>query len=154
MKVEFWVIGKTSFSYLQKGIDDYKNRLNKMTNFKLSILPEIKDNNEKSLMKKEAKIVLDKLQTHDFLVLLDERGKTYSSIEFAKQIEEWQMNSYKRLVFLIGGAYGFDQTLYDRANSKLSLSTMTFSHQIIRLIFMEQVYRAYSIIKGLPYHHG
>ena len=154
MKVEFWVIGKTSFSYLQKGIDDYKNRLNKMTNFKLSILPETKDNNEKSLMKKEAKVVLDKLQTHDFLVLLDERGKTYSSIEFAKQIEEWQMNSYKKLVFLIGGAYGFDQTLYDRANSKLSLSTMTFSHQIIRLIFMEQVYRAYSIIKGLPYHHG
>jgi 23S rRNA (pseudouridine1915-N3)-methyltransferase len=153
MKVEFWVIGKTAFKYLDEGMQDYQKRLSRLADFQMLVLPGSKSNDQKVLMQAEARQVLEKLKTDDQLILLDERGKMLSSTELAEDIEKRQMLSQKRVVFLIGGAYGFDQTLYDRSNAMLSLSRMTFSHQIIRLIFLEQLYRAYSIIKGLPYHH-
>lgn len=124
-----------------------------MTDFQTVIIPDVKNLTGSQLLQREAKLVLEKLKPEDHLILLDERGKSFSSVEFARMIEDKQMQGIKKIVFLIGGAYGFDQSLYDRANGMLSLSRMTFSHQLIRLIFLEQLYRAHTIIKGLPYHH-
>jgi 23S rRNA (pseudouridine1915-N3)-methyltransferase len=153
MKVEFWVIGKTAFKYLDEGMKDYGKRLSRWVDFQVVVFPGSKSSDHKVLMLIEAKQVLEKLKPDDQLILMDERGKMLSSNEFAEELSRRQMLSQKRLVFLIGGAYGFDQSLYDRSNMMLSLSKMTFSHQIIRLIFLEQLYRAFTIIKGLPYHH-
>lgn len=153
MKIEFWVLGKTSFKYLEQGIQDYVKRLKYLTNFRVVVFSDIKEKDAKSLLKKEAKQVLNKLNKEDHLILLDERGKMFSSIEFAKEIEKRKMLQQKKIVFLIGGAYGFDESIYQRADAKISLSKMTFSHQLIRVLFLEQLYRAFTIIKGLPYHH-
>ncbi|MCO5231020.1 MAG: 23S rRNA (pseudouridine(1915)-N(3))-methyltransferase RlmH [Chitinophagales bacterium] len=153
MKIEFWVLGKTSFKYLDDGIKDYSKRLERLTDFQMLVLPDIKASDAKSFILKEAKQVLEKVKPEDQLILLDERGKTFSSIQFAKEIEKRQMLLQKKVIFLVGGAYGFDESIYNRANAMLSLSPMTFSHQIIRLLFLEQLYRGFTIIKGLPYHH-
>lgn len=153
MKIEFWVLGKTSFKYLDEGIQDYQKRLKRFTDFQTIIIPDIKANDPKTFITKEAKQVLDKLNPEDQLILLDDKGKNYTSLQFAEEIEKRQMLHQKKVIFLVGGAYGFDDTIYKRANALLSLSSMTFSHQIIRLIFLEQLYRAFTIIKGLPYHH-
>ena len=153
MKIEFWVLGKTSFKYLDEGIQDYQKRLKRFTDFQTIIIPDIKANDPKKFITKEAKQVLDKLNPEDQLILLDDKGKNYTSLQFAEEIEKRQMLHQKKVIFLVGGAYGFDDTIYKRANALLSLSSMTFSHQIIRLIFLEQLYRAFTIIKGLPYHH-
>ena len=153
MKIEFWVLGKTSFKHLDQGIQDYAKRLKYLTNFQMFVFSDIKAKEANTFLKKEAKQVLNKLNKDDQLILLDERGKMFSSIEFAKEIEKRQMLQQKRVVFLIGGAYGFDESIYQRANAKISLSKMTFSHQLIRVLFLEQLYRAFTIIKGLPYHH-
>ncbi|HUH72838.1 MAG TPA: 23S rRNA (pseudouridine(1915)-N(3))-methyltransferase RlmH [Chitinophagales bacterium] len=153
MKIEFWVLGKTSFKYLDEGIQDYQKRLKRFTDFQIVIIPDIKANDPKTFITKEAKQVLDRLNPEDQLILLDDKGKNYTSIQFAQEIEKRQMLQQKKVIFLVGGAYGFDDAIYKRANALLSLSSMTFSHQIIRLIFLEQLYRAYTIIKGLPYHH-
>ena len=101
----------------------------------------------------EAEKIISKLKSDDFLILLDEKGKSFSSVQFAQYIEKKSNQSTKKIVFLIGGAYGFDTKIYERANDKISLSDMTFSHQLIRLIFMEQLYRAYTILHNLPYHN-
>jgi 23S rRNA (pseudouridine1915-N3)-methyltransferase len=153
MKIEFWVLGKTSFKYLDEGIQDYQKRLKRFTDFQTVIIPDIKANDPKTFINKEAKQVLDKLNPEDQLILLDDKGKNYTSIQFAEEIEKRQMLHQKKIIFLVGGAYGFDDSIYKRANALLSLSSMTFSHQIIRLVFLEQLYRAFTIIKGLPYHH-
>lgn len=153
MKIEFWVLGKTSFKYLDEGIQDYQKRLKRFTDFQTIIIPDIKANDPKTFITKEAKQVLDKLNPEDQLILLDDKGKNYTSLQFAEEIEKRQMLHQKKVIFLVGGAYGFDDTIYKRANALLSLSSMIFSHQIIRLIFLEQLYRAFTIIKGLPYHH-
>lgn len=153
MKIEFWILGKTAFKYLDEGIRDYTKRLDRLTDFQMVTLPDIKANDPKSFMTREAKQVLDKLKPEDQLILLDERGKMHSSIQFAQEIEKRQMLLQKKVIFLVGGAYGFDESLYKRANGLLSLSPMTFSHQLVRVLFLEQLYRAFTIIKGLPYHH-
>lgn len=153
MKVEFWVLGKTAFKYLDEGCSDYAKRISKLTDFQWHIFPDIKTSDTKALMTKEAKQVLEKLKSEDQLILLDERGKMFSSVDFAEEISNRQMLNQKRIIFLVGGAYGFHSSLYERSNSMLSLSKMTFSHQLIRLLFLEQLYRAFTIIKGLPYHH-
>ena len=153
MKIEFWVLGKTSFKYLDEGIQDYQKRLKRFTDFQIVILPDIKANDPKTFITKEAKQVLEKINPEDQLILLDDKGKNYTSLQFAEEIEKRQMLHQKKIIFLVGGAYGFDESVYKRANAMLSLSSMTFSHQIIRLIFLEQLYRAFTIIKGLPYHH-
>ena len=153
MKTELWLIGKTAFPYLEDGCQDYIKRLKRMTDFHVQILPDVKSNETNVLKEKEARMVLDRLRPDDKLVLLDERGKTFSSTEWAREMETMQMNAVKRVIFLVGGAYGFHDLLYHRANAQLSLSKMTFSHQLIRLIFLEQLYRAFTIIQRIPYHH-
>jgi 23S rRNA (pseudouridine1915-N3)-methyltransferase len=123
--------------------------------FEIIVIPELK--NTKSLSEEQQKVregelIMKQLTAQDTVILLDERGKQYRSLEFAKWIEKQQLTA-RRLVFVIGGPYGFSSTIYDRANGKISLSAMTFSHQLVRTIFTEQLYRACTIIKGEPYHH-
>jgi 23S rRNA (pseudouridine1915-N3)-methyltransferase len=156
MKISLICIGKTDESYLNVGIEKYLNRLKHYVNFTLNIIPDIK--NTKNLTQeqqksKEAEQILKQLNQTDTIVLLDEKGSAPRSIDFAKFIDRHMLNSTQHLVFIIGGPYGFDRSIYDRAHSKLSLSNMTFSHQMIRLFFVEQLYRAHTILRGEPYHH-
>lgn len=155
MKIELWVIGKTAFKYLDEGIAVYEKRLKHYTSFDLVVIPDIKNPplSIEALKTKEGELILNKLTKDDFFILLDENGKQNTSIDFSKFIEQQQMNATKRIVFQIGGAYGFSDAVYARANQKLSLSKMTFSHQMIRLFFVEQLYRAFTILKGEKYHN-
>ena len=153
MKIEFWLLGKTAFKYLDEGIKDYTKRLERLTHFEIVTFPEIKSKQTDILINKEAEQVLDKIKEGDWLILLDERGKTFDSIQFSKELEKYQLGTQKKIIFLVGGAYGFSEAVYHRANALISLSPMTFSHQLIRVLFLEQLYRAFTIIKGLPYHH-
>jgi len=156
MKVKFWMIGKTAESYLEKGMEIYEKRLPHYLPFQSEILPDIKqakNMDQPTLKQREGESILKKLDNRDFLVLMDENGKQFRSLNFAEQLERWSIQGIDTLVFLIGGAYGFSDEVYERANFKMSLSPMTFSHQLVRLIFLEQLYRACSINKGEPYHH-
>ncbi len=154
MKIEIWWTGKTFQDFTQKGYTEFMGRIRKFTAIDIVEFPETKGISQPAQQKSaEADKILTKLKNDDFLVLLDEKGKTFNSVEFADFIEKKATHSTKKMVFLIGGAYGFDERLYERANDKLSLSRMTFSHQLIRLIFMEQLYRAYTIIHHFPYHN-
>lgn len=156
MKIKLWMIGKTAESYLEKGMAIYEKRLPHYLPFQAEILPDIKQvkNMDRPTLKlREGEMVLKKLDKRDFLALMDENGKQFCSVDFAAQIERWSLQGIDNLVFLIGGAYGFSDEVYERANFKMSLSPMTFSHQMVRLIFLEQLYRACSINKGEPYHH-
>ncbi len=154
MKIEIWWTGKTFQDFTQKGYTEFMGRIRKFTAIDIVEFPETKGISQPAQQKSaEADKILGKLKNDDFLVLLDEKGKTFNSVEFADFIEKKATHSTKKMVFLIGGAYGFDERLYERANDKLSLSRMTFSHQLIRLIFMEQLYRAYTIIHHFPYHN-
>ena len=156
MKVSLILVGKTDFEFIEEGENMYTERIKRYISFEKIILKDLK--NKKSLdqaqiRKLEGAEILNRINAGDYVVLLDERGKEFSSINFASFLENKFMNSYKRLVFIIGGAYGFDDEVYEKCNEKISLSKMTFSHQIIRLIFLEQLYRGFTIIKGEPYHH-
>lgn len=156
MKITLLAIGKTDADYFAKAIAEYQKRLEHYIPFDIQIIPDVK--NTKSLTvdqqkDKEGELILKSLQVGDYLVLLDERGKEYSSMQFASYIEKKTHTVSKRLVFVIGGPYGFSQAVYDKAQEKLTLSRMTFSHQMIRLIFVEQVYRAMTILSNEPYHH-
>lgn len=156
MKTTFLVIGKTNFDYLKEGIPIYKKRLQHYLSFEMMVIPDIKQRkklSEAQIKQKEGEEVLKKIKSGDYLILLDEKGKSFSSVGFAHFLEKRLQHSSKRLVFLIGGAYGFSETVYKRANAQISLSKMTFSHQMVRLIFLEQLYRAMTILKGEPYHH-
>lgn len=155
MKTELILVGKTNDKHFQTGIDDYCQRIGHYMPFSITVIPELK--NTKSLgfqqqKEREGELILAKLQSSDHVVLLDEHGKDFRSVEFARWIEQ-KNASVRRLVFVIGGPYGFSETVYSRANEKISLSKMTFSHQMVRLVFVEQIYRACTIIKGEPYHH-
>lgn len=155
MKTKLLVVGKTNDKNITKGIDDYVGRVKHYMPFDIEVIPELK--NTKSLTQSnqkemEAEQILKRLQPSDTVVLLDEHGKEYRSIEFARWIEKQQQTA-RGLVFIIGGPYGFADSVYERSDAKLSLSKMTFSHQMIRLLFVEQIYRACTIIKGEPYHH-
>lgn len=156
MKIALLVIGKTDASYFVQAINEYTNRLTHYIPFELTVIPDIK--NVKNLTEpqqkeKEGELILKSLQTGDYLVLLDEHGKEYSSMQFASYIEKKMHTISKRLVFVVGGPYGFSEAIYRVASEKISLSKMTFSHQMIRLIFVEQVYRAMTILNNEPYHH-
>lgn len=155
MKTALILVGKTNDTHLQAIINDYAERITHYMPFEIIIIPELK--NTKSLSEEQQKVregelIMKQLTAQDTVILLDERGKQYRSLEFAKWIEKQQLTA-RRLVFVIGGPYGFSSTIYDRANGKISLSAMTFSHQLVRTIFTEQLYRACTIIKGEPYHH-
>tara|TARA_B110000196_G_C20860325_1_gene527034 strand:+ start:117 stop:590 length:474 start_codon:yes stop_codon:yes gene_type:complete len=156
MKILLLVIGKTDEKYLIEGMDKYRKRLKHYIGFDYEAIPDLK--NRKSLSeaqqkKLEADLIIAKLKAGDKLVLLDDKGKEFSSPAFSKHLQ-LQMNSgIKRLVLVVGGPYGFDSSVYAKAQGKLSLSKMTFSHQMIRLFVLEQVYRAMTILKNEPYHH-
>lgn len=155
MKTALILVGKTNDTHLQAIINDYAERITHYMPFEIIIIPELK--NTKSLSEEQQKVregelIMKQLTAQDTVILLDERGKQYRSLEFAKWIEKQQLTA-RRLVFVIGGPYGFSPAIYDRANGKISLSAMTFSHQLVRTIFTEQLYRACTIIKGEPYHH-
>lgn len=156
MKVTLIVVGKTLEQYFVKAIQEYTDRVNHYIGFNIEVIPELR--NTKSLStdqqkEKEADLILKALQPGDVVVLLDEHGKEYRSIEFAQWMERKMHTVNKRLVFVVGGPYGFSPRVYEAAHEKLSLSKMTFSHQMIRLIFVEQIYRAMSILNNSPYHH-
>ncbi len=156
MKVLFLVVGKTEDSYLKTGIDKYIKRLKHYLSFELKVIPALKNNKNLSFelqKNKEGQLILQQLQSGDEIILLDEKGKLFDSVQFADFIEKKIINSSKRLVFIVGGPYGFSNDVYNKAMIKLSLSKMTFSHQMIRLFFVEQIYRAMTIINNQPYHH-
>jgi len=156
MKAALWVIGKTAFPYLNEGMAIYEKRLKHYLTYQMEILPDVKNAGKlksAQLKEKEGELILKKLKKDDLLILLDEKGKAYTSVQFAGFIEKTLQYSNKRVVFLIGGAFGFSQAIYQRANYQMSLSKMTFSHQMIRLFFVEQLYRAFSIMKGEKYHN-
>jgi 23S rRNA (pseudouridine1915-N3)-methyltransferase len=156
LKTEFWYIGKTSFPYLETGMEIYEKRLERYLSFQSVLIPDVKNGKKlpsEQLKIKEGESVLNKLNATDFLVLLDERGKEMSSIQFSKFMEQKLQLGNRKLIFLVGGAFGFSEAVYQRADQKMSLSKMTFSHQMIRLFFLEQIFRAMSILKGEPYHN-
>ncbi len=156
MKIKLIVVGKTSSQFLSDGEKEYEKRLKHYSNFEQLVISNIKNGNKFStnyLKNKEGDLILSKLDKKDLVILLDEKGKVYSSKEFAEFIQNKTINSVKKLVFVVGGAFGFSDEVYQRANYKISLSKMTFSHLMIRLIFKEQLYRAYTILKGERYHH-
>lgn len=154
MKIEFWVIGKTSDKFIDEGILFYSKKIKYFIDLQFVVFQDIKHiKNDVLLKTKEAEKYLEKIKDDDFVILLDENGKEYNSRMFANFIEQRQNQSIKRLIFIVGGAFGFDEKLYARANMKIALSKMTFSHQLVRIIFLEQMYRAYSIIHNFPYHN-
>jgi 23S rRNA (pseudouridine1915-N3)-methyltransferase len=156
MKITLLTVGKTEDAYIKDGIDKFVKRLKHYTKLEIIDLPELK--NTKALTSeqqktREAELILKKLSITDHVVLLDEKGLEFSSVQFADYLDKKAIGSVQSMVFIIGGPYGFDATVYQRANAQLALSRMTFSHQMVRLFFVEQLYRAYTIIKGEPYHH-
>jgi 23S rRNA (pseudouridine1915-N3)-methyltransferase len=156
MRINLLCIGKTDSHEIKGLVQYYQNRLPKHWNFELTEIPDVKNakNITPDLLKKEeAKLFLNYMEASDLTVLLDENGKHFSSREFAGKIEGWMNSSVKRVNFLIGGAYGFSPEIHQRANEKISLSKMTFTHQMIRLFFVEQLYRADQILQGKPYHN-
>jgi 23S rRNA (pseudouridine1915-N3)-methyltransferase len=156
MKICLLVIGKTDEAYLQKGIEIFLKRIPHYITFEMKIIPDLKNSknlSEDQQKEKEGDLIIQQISGSDELFLLDEQGAEYSSSEFARFLEKKMGSGIKRLVFIIGGPYGFSGTVYAKANGKLSLSRMTFSHQMVRLIFAEQLYRALTILKGEPYHH-
>ncbi len=156
MNIKLLCIGKTDDKNLQELIAVYTKRLNFYVKFSIEVIPDIK--NVKNLSEEEQKVkegqaILSKLSSYDHLVLLDERGKTFSSVGFSKFLQKKMNSGIKTLVLVIGGPYGFSEEVYARAQGNISLSLMTFSHQMIRLFITEQLYRGYTILKGEPYHH-
>ena len=157
MKITFITVGKTEDAYIKTGMDKYFKRLQHYTKLEVVEIPELK--NTKALTQeqqknKEAELILKKITTQDHVILLDEKGDALSSTQFAAFIEKKSIGGASNLVFVVGGPYGFDPAVYQRSNDLFSLSRMTFSHQMVRLFFTEQLYRAFTIIKGEPYHHS
>lgn len=154
MKISLIWVGKTNERYLKEGIDIFVKRLKHYCKFEIIEIRDIKKfSSAIDLKVKEGKEILDKITSTDHIVLLDEKGGQLSSLQFSKSIEKYQNTGTRRLVFVIGGAFGFSDEMYNRADSKLGLSNMTFSHQMIRVFFLEQLYRGYTIIKNEKYHN-
>ena len=155
MKIELILVSKTKSKEIQACLNDYEQRIKHYSPFSITIIPDLK--NTKNLSQEQIKTaegeqILRIFKPGDCVVLLDERGEEFRSVDFAAWIEKKQ-HAFSRLVFVIGGAYGFSKAVYERANDKVSLSKMTFSHQLVRLIFLEQLYRAFTIMRNEPYHH-
>ncbi len=156
MNIELIVIGKTDSKQVESLFELYAKRVNHYVKFSLTVLPDVKNTRNLSVSQQrtlEGEALLKQLSEGDYVVLLDERGAEYRSVEFAQWLQKRMNSGLRRLVLIIGGPYGFSAEVYDRADSKLSLSKMTFSHQIIRAIFAEQIYRAFTILRNEPYHH-
>lgn len=156
MEIVLRVMGKTSDAYLKEGIAVFTNRLKRYVKYSIQEIPDLKGMKSRSPQEQnaaEGSELLKTIQSSDLLILLDERGMEYSSRGFSDQLQKWMNAGPQRIVFMVGGPYGFSEEVYARANGKLSLSRMTFSHQMIRLFFTEQIYRAFTIFRNEPYHH-
>ncbi len=156
MDILLLTVGKTTKDYIRTGIDDYFNRLKRYIGFSIETLQDVKvkKNTSELLQKeKEGENILNFISPSDFCILLDEHGKEYTSVEFSTFLQKTMASGRKRAVFVIGGPYGFSEAVYRRADAKISLSKMTFTHEMVRLFFTEQLYRAMTIIRGEPYHH-
>lgn len=156
MNVELIVVGKTDSQEVARLVEEYKSRIGFYTRFTISVIPDVKNTrsmSEAQQKKAEGDAILKLLQTSDYVTLMDERGVQPTSEEFAGWLQKRMASGCKRVVFIIGGPYGFSQEVYARADGKIALSKMTFSHQIVRAIFAEQLYRAFTIINNEPYHH-
>lgn len=153
MKTEFWMTGKTNHNYLNSGIDLYAKRIKHFTSFDIREIKIPKAKSPEEVIQSEQDQILKLLQPNDRLILLDEKGKIFTSIEFSKYVQQQFNTSPNRLIFLIGGAYGFGPELYKRANSLISLSKFTFPHDLVRIIFLEQFYRCLTILNNHPYQH-
>lgn len=156
MEIELLTVGKTTIKFVNEGIGEYVKRLKHYIGYNISTLPDAKKNASSGAERQkeaEGEMILSRLHPGDYVVLLDERGKEYSSMEFAGFIEKQMLSGRKRLIFVVGGPYGFSKAVYERADGKVSLSRMTFNHEMVRLFFTEQLYRAMTILRGEPYHH-
>ena len=156
MKAILLTVGKTNDANFKKSIEEYQNRLKHYIQFEIEELPELKNTkalSEEEQKQKEGEMIAKQLETGDEVILLDDKGIEFTSMQYADWIRKKMSSGQKRLIFVVGGPYGFSQDIYKRANGKISLSKMTFSHQMVRLIFVEQLYRAMTILNGEPYHH-
>ncbi|WP_291117216.1 23S rRNA (pseudouridine(1915)-N(3))-methyltransferase RlmH [Flavobacterium sp. UBA6135] len=156
MNIKLIAIGKTDNKNLQTLMEEYQKRLSFYIKFELEVIPDLKNAknlSEDQQKEKEGELILSKLTPTDYLILLDENGKSFSSMAFSAELQKKMNAGIKTLVYVIGGPYGFSEKVYQKANQKISLSAMTFSHQMVRLFFIEQVYRAFTILKNEPYHH-
>ncbi len=156
MKICLLTVGKTDIGWVREGLETYSSRLSHYVPFSVCEIPELKNTSALTriqIKEREGELILKAIKPTDRVILLDERGKEYRSVEFAEEIRRLSLAGGKDIVFVIGGAYGFSEAVYARSVGKISLSRMTFSHQMVRTIFAEQLYRAFTIIKGEPYHH-
>lgn len=156
MEIALITVGRTSVSFVKEGIEEYKSRLRRYIPFSILELPDVKKGSrcpEEQQKIAEGKSILSGLSPSDFVVLLDEKGRQYSSSDFSSFLQKKMASGLKRLVFIVGGPYGFSPEVYQRADMLLSLSKMTFNHEMVRLFFTEQIYRAMTILRGEPYHH-
>ena len=156
MKIELLVVGKSAIPYIKEGIDDYVKRLKHYVSFQIRYIDDIKGTknlSEEQQKQLEGNKILALLDKSDFVILLDEHGKEHTSLAFASYIQKRMLSGAKKVVMVVSGPYGFSKDVYDRANDKISFSKMTFNHEMIRLIFVEQLYRAFTIINHEPYHH-
>jgi 23S rRNA (pseudouridine1915-N3)-methyltransferase len=156
MKIALMLTGKTTEKYIAAGVETYSKRISRYTGFEMITLPDLK--NTRNMPAEEQKLregrkIIQSIGKDDFVVLLDEKGNQFATVEFAGWLEKRLLNHSKRILFIIGGPWGFSEEVHKISNMKLSLSRMTFSHQLVRLLFVEQLYRAFSIIRGEPYHH-
>ncbi len=156
MDITLLVIGKTNSKYLVEGIEEYCRRLKYYVSFNIHYLPDIKNTKKMSEQQQkdaEGMQFLSVVNNSDYVVLLDERGKEITSMQYSEYLQKKMLSGLRRLVFVVGGPYGFSNAIYERANDKISFSKMTFSHEMIRLFFVEQLYRGFTILNGEPYHH-
>jgi 23S rRNA (pseudouridine1915-N3)-methyltransferase len=155
MKIKILTIGKSDPNFIKEGIAFFQNKIKHFCDFEwVELVPKKKSENADLAKKIDAELLLSHIEISDYVILLDERGKSFkSSYDFSEFINKKQISGVKRIIFIIGGSHGFDESIYSRANEKISMATMTFSHQMIRLIFLEQLYRGYAILNNLPYHH-
>lgn len=157
MDILLMTVGRTRIDFVARGLAEYTGRLKRYVPFDMTELPDVKASrsmSEQQQKDREGEMILQKINPADFVVLLDERGREYSSVEFAGYIEKLMASGRKRTVFVVGGPYGFSEAVYARADAKLSLSRMTFNHEMVRMFFVEQIYRAMTILRGEPYHHA
>jgi len=156
MGITLLTVGKTDVRWVMDGLDLYVSRLKHYVQFTLNEIPQLKNVSaltQEQIRQREGELILRSLKSSDEVILLDERGREYRSVEFASMLEDKMSRSGRNIVFVIGGAYGFSDAVYKRSDAMLSISRMTFSHQMVRTIFVEQLYRAFTILKGEPYHH-
>jgi len=156
MKIQLWVVGKTTQNFVEQGLIEFCGRIKHYLPFEMQVIPDIKDTKNLSseqVKEKEGERILKAIQTGDYIVLLDEHGREFTSLQFSEYLEKKTHTVSKSLVFIIGGPYGFSQKVQEAAQEKIALSKMTFSHQLVRLVFAEQLYRALTILNREPYHH-